>query len=335
MKNGIQNDKIQGFDSPIERARKAVSDHYAGVNIEIDGPVSVRDNSQIFHATINTATPLQVAIKLCLDPQTKTPDKLAALEQFAALERVSNALENDNNRFRVPEPLCLSAELATFAMSWVEGKSLTSRLRHPSVFIKGEDWFHDIGAWLGNFHKVGPLRRRQVCLDERLTDIDNLSISPISDKAFFKAIMVLQKTAPALRDIEVEISWLHGDCKTDNFLLSGNCIYGIDISLSYENPVEYDLAQFMNNLDLLFRSPQCIHLRGMQSKLEQAFWRGYHSTAPSVSDAYLNWLRLEFSLSFWHSMLKGRQRSFRAWIFNRMFANQASSLCGKIDFLVN
>ena len=335
MKNDIQNDKAHAFDSPIERARKAVSDHYAGVNIEIDGPVSIRDNSQIFHATVNTATPLQVAIKLCLDPQTKTPDKSAAVEQFAALERVSNVLENDNNRFRVPKPLCLSAELATFAMSWVEGKSLTSRLRHPSVFMKGEDWIHGIGAWLGNFHKVGPLRRCQVCLDERIKVIEELRISPMPDRAFAEAIRVLQKTAPTMNGMDVEVSWLHGDCKTDNFLLSGNGIYGIDISLSYENPVEYDLAQFMNNLDLLLRSPQYLYLRGMQSKLEAAFWRGYRSTGPSVSDAYLNWLRLGFSLSFWHSMLKGRHRNIRTWILNRLFAKQARNLCGKIGFGVN
>lgn len=335
MKNDIQDGTVQAFEAPVERARKALSNHYAGVDIEIDGPVSVRDNSQIFHATINMVTPLEAAVKLCLDPQMKTPDESAAAEQFAALERVSNALENGNNRFRVPEPLCLSAELATFAMSWVDGKSLTSLLRHPSVFVKGEVWFHDIGAWLGSFHKLGPLRRRQVCLDERLAEIDSLSISPISDEAFSKAVLVLQKTAPALKGIEVEVSWLHGDCKTDNFLLSANGIYGIDISLSYENPVEYDLAQFMNNLDLLLRSPQYLYLRGMQSKLEEAFWRGYHSTGSPVSDAYLNWLRLGFSLSFWHSMLNGRRRSIRTGIYNRMFANQASRLGGKFDLLVN
>lgn len=335
MKNDIQNGMVQAFESPVERARKAISNHYAGVNIEIDGPVSVRDNSQIFHATINAVTPLQAAVKLCLDPQLNIPDESAAEEQFAALERVSNALENGNGRFRVPEPLCLSAELAIFAMSWVEGKSLTSWLRHPSVFIKGADWFHEIGAWLGNFHKVGPLRRREICLDERLTVIDNLSISPISDRAFTEAILVLQKTAPALKGMEVEVTWLHGDCKTDNFLLSGDGIYGIDISLSYENPVEYDLAQFMNNMDLLLRSPQYLYLRGMQSNLEAAFWRGYRSTGPSVSDAYLNWMRLGFSLSFWHSMLKGRHRNIRTWILNRLFAKQAINLCGKIGFGVN
>ena len=79
MKNDIQNGTVQAFESPVERARKAVSDHYAGVNIEIDGPVSVRDNSQIFRATINTVTPLQAAVKLCLEPQTKTPDESAAI----------------------------------------------------------------------------------------------------------------------------------------------------------------------------------------------------------------------------------------------------------------
>ena len=335
VKNNMQNDKTQGVDSPIERARKAVSNHYSGVNIEIDGPVSVRDSSQIFHATINTANPFQAAIKLCLVPQTKTPDESAAMEQFAALERVNNALGNGNKRFRVPEPFCLSAELATLAMSWVEGKSLTSCLRHPSVFIKGADWFHDIGAWLGSFHKVGPLRRQQICLEERITVINNLSIFPISDRAFSEAILVLRKFAPALKGLEVEITWLHGDCKTDNFLISSNGIYGIDISLSYENPVEYDLAQFMNNLDLLLTSPQYLYLCGMKSRLEEAFWRGYHSTGPLVSDAYLNWLRLGFSLSFWHSMLKGCQPNVRTWILSRMFAKQTNNLCEKITALFN
>lgn len=308
-----------------------MSNRYSGANVRIEDLISVRDNSEIFHAKIETDTLFAVAIKCCFIPKTRIPDRSAAQEQFLALERVDNVLKKDYSRYCVPAPVYLMPELGTLVMSWVEGESLTRKLHRPGIFIKGPEWFEAVGAWLGNFHKLGPVRRQQVNLDERLKIVAELSASPLPEKSFAKAIGVLQKIAPGLENIKVEASWLHGDCKTDNFFLSGPDIYGIDISLCHENPVEYDLAMFFNNLDLIFSSPQNFYLAGMQSRLEKAFWRGYRSTGPSVSLTYLNWLRLNFALSFWHTMLKGHKWSIRNWVLNQIFTKLANRLSGKVD----
>jgi len=331
VKSNLHRGETSLSASRIELAQQALSNHYSGANVRIEGLISVRENSEIFHAKIESDAPFAVAIKCCLVPQTRIPDQSAAQEQFLALERVDNMLKKGHSRYCVPAPLYLMPELGTLVVSWVEGESLTRKLHRPGIFIKGPEWFETVGAWLGNFHKLGPLRRQRVNLNERLKVSEDLYASPLPDKSFIKAISILKKTAPRIENIEVEASWLHGDCKTDNFFLSGPDIYGFDISLCHENPVEYDLAMFFNNLDLLFSSPQNFYLAGMQSSLEKAFWRGYRSTGPSVSLTYLNWLRLNLSLSFWHTMLKGRKRSIRNWVLNRMFAKLAGRLSEIID----
>jgi tRNA A-37 threonylcarbamoyl transferase component Bud32 len=324
----LRNSKLPG--AAIGLAREDLSRHFGGVAVQVDGPISVRDNSEIFHAVIETGTPLEAAIKYCLIPHTTVPDDSAATEQFVALELVHNAFASRDGRFRVPTPLHLAPATASYAMGWVDGESLTRKLQRPAVFMEGPDWFEAVGAWLGNFHSAGPCRRQFVCLDERLSALEDLRLFPVPDPSFARAIQTLQKTAPQLKGIEVEASWLHGDCKTDNFFLSGENVYGIDISLRYENPVEYDLAQFLNNLDLLLGSPQYPHLSLLRSRLEKAFWRGYRSTGPAVSHTCLDWLRLNFLLSLWRGRLEGRRRSIRKWLLNRMFGKLAARLSGKL-----
>jgi tRNA A-37 threonylcarbamoyl transferase component Bud32 len=333
VNTGIHKPNSRQSGPAIDELRKALSDQFTGAIVHLNGPISSRDNSEIFRASIETAEPIEAAVKRCLIPQTNLPDDSAANEQFLALKRVENALASGPKRFRVPSPLLHLPELATIAMSWVDGDTLTNKMLQPSVFARGRGWFEDIGAWLGNFHKAGSVRLQLVNLDERLRVVQDLRASPLADRSFSNAISILLETASPLQSIEAQISWLHGDCKTDNFILSGNLIYGIDISLNYENPVEYDLAQFLNNLDLLFSSPKYLHLFAMRSKLEKAFWRGYLSTGPTVAHLYLNWLRLGFSVSFWHTMLEGRKQSLRTWILNRMFSKLVDRLSKQIDLI--
>jgi len=33
-------------------------------------------------------------------------------------------------------------------------------------------------------------------------------------------------------------------------------VYGIDISLAHDNPIEYEFSQFLNNLDQIFFNPK-------------------------------------------------------------------------------
>ena len=315
----------------IERIRSRLYSLHGGAQVQISGPVHVRDNSAIFHARIHATTPWEAAVKHCLLPKTNTPDQIAANQQFEALGRVHRALAKGDSRFAVPAPLYLDHELATFAMGWVDGESVSRKLRHPAVFFKGADWFKDIGAWLGAFHRAGPIRRRPLKLDERLAVVDDLRASTLPHAAFSLALELLQETATPLQNIDTQVSWLHGDCKTDNFILFNNRIFGIDISLIHENSVELDLAQFLNNLSLMLSSPQYLPISRLRPQLEKAFWQGYQSTGPSVSLIYLDWIKLLFAVTFWHTMLHKRKMTVRLWVLNRIFSGLVERLCSNLE----
>lgn len=327
MKNAV---KTENGSDPIEQVRQGLSHRFSGVDVRMGRPVSVRHNSEIYKAVVSTPSPQQAAVKRCFVPQTRTPDLGSATTQYLALERVNSALQEKNRRYRVPTPLCIMPELATFAMSWVDGESLTRKLLSPAIFTDGSKWFADIGMWLGNFHMAGPVGRTVVRLGDRIDILDELRRDHPDNTVFADAFRLLQRTSSRIAGTEASTSWLHGDCKTDNFFLSGENIYGIDISLSYESTIEFDLAQFLNNLELILSVPQYLHLRWAQSRLEQAFWLGYRKTGPSVSDAYLSWVRLDFALTLWDKQLTGRKRTLRSWMLDRIFSKLINRLSGNL-----
>jgi hypothetical protein len=331
METDFEIPPVTHASNSVSAMKNALSAHFSDATRGFDGLVSARDNSNIYHATIHAPVPFDAAVKQCLVPQTDIPDALAAQEQYAALERVHTAFENLDSRYRVPTPLHLSSALAAYAMSWVEGESLSKKLRSPLALLEGQAWLRDAGAWLGHFHNAGPRRCQAVGADERLTDAGNYDPCAVPEKAFSSALRVLNESTPLLKQMVVEVAWLHGDCKADNFILTGQGIYGIDISLCDENPVEYDLAMFFNNLGLLLSGPQYIHVRAMQSRFEQAFWQGYRLFGPPVSQVYLDWTRLNFLLSQWHTMLIGQRPRINTWILNCMFSNLTTRLSRTVD----
>ena len=313
----------------VEQARSALSRRFDGADVTLSGPVSVRSNSEVFRVSIGGRQPALAALKVCLLSGTKTPDEAAAKSQFQALERVSAVLSNGEDIFRVPVPLYLSTENGIFAMSWADGESLTQKMQRLGIFESGWIWFENVGAWLGNFHRLGPLKEKTADFADRLEVLDQICANPLPDKPFARAALLLRDELPSLMGISSQTSWLHGDCKTDNFILGTDKTYGIDIGLAHENPVEYDLAQFLNNLGLLLSSPRYYHLRSMASELESSFLRGYERTGPAISLPYLKWLRLNFLLSFWHSQWLGRKPSVRHWMLNREFSKLARRLMAK------
>lgn len=324
------NESITKTHLPMDQVVGAISDYFGGACVRLDGPISVRDNSEVYHATVEKSHLMEVAIKVCLIPFSKNRDKIAAQEQFEALDQVSQVMSDPSSRFRVPEPLCLLSEQGTYVMSWIDGESLTQKMRNLNAVFGSPTWFEDVGAWLGRFHSAGQAHCQPVVLDDRIEVLDELCASPMHHRSFLNAAMILQQTLSTVDSTGATHAWLHGDCKTDNFFFTGSKVYGIDIGLKYINPVEYDLAQFLNNLELNLASLRNVHLRVMRQRLEKAFLRGYESCGPAISFNYLNWLRLNFLLSFWHSLLNGQKNSARTWVLNRRFGTVAGHLSDRI-----
>ena len=152
--------------------------------------------------------------------------------------------------------------------------------------------------------------------------------NPAAHATFAQAAAVLEETRSAAESRPVDRSWLHGDCKTDNFMFDAGKTYAIDIGLSHENAVEHDLAQFLNQLDMLLARPRFLRLAFGRKALHEAFWRGYRATGPEVSEPCLRWLRLFGLFALWHTTVveDGRESALRAWLLNRMFIAQARRL---------
>ena len=314
------------FGSAIDGVTCALSARFAGAAVQLNGPISVRNNSEVFRAVVTAPVPVDAALKICLIPRTVDADSSVAREQFEALERVSIELDKRGTRYCVPRPLCLLSQWGAFAMTWADGESLTQKLSRAVSIFQGAQWFEEAGAWLGNFHNAGPRRRQRVDLGDRISALREVCVTPLPGVLFANAIAKLQNDALNLSGIDVHTSWLHGDCKTDNIILGVDKVFGIDIALAHENPVEYDIAQFLNNLGLLLSSPRYIYLWGMQSRFEAAFLRGYSREGPSVCTAYLDWLRLNFLVCFWHAEVGSQRQTLRGRVLSHMFVRSVRRL---------
>ena len=304
-----------------------LANHFGGVAVTLEGPVSIRDYSQIYRAHVHTSPATYLAVKRCLVPRTTTPDTATALDQYAALARVGQAMRRYSPRYFVPEPIFVSPEMATLAMSWVGGKPLTNMLRHPAVLTRGAAWFSDVGTWLGYFHAAGPARVSLFDCEARKQNLSELQASPLPNATFMPAVWIATNHLQKLSGLKVHASWLHGDCKTDNFMIDGKSIYAIDVSLKHENAVEYDLAQFLNHLDLNLLSPQSILQRGFRSAFARAFLRGYEASGLQISRECLEWTRLWAALALWRSTLLGRATTGKTWILDHVFSSLVRDRC--------
>src|SRR5207247_3492400 len=111
---------------------------------------------------------------------------------------------------------------------------------------------------------------------------------PADDPLFPLAAAALIKDYPGVAALQLSISWLHGDCKMDNFMATRDSMFGIDYSLAHENAIEHDVAQFLNNFELLIQRMRFHRLAPIASMLIEAFMRGYHRTAPPISREFLS-----------------------------------------------
>jgi tRNA A-37 threonylcarbamoyl transferase component Bud32 len=318
----------------MDETLEKLSLYFDGAKIDIGTLISIRKYSEIFHAVASTTTPTELAIKFCLVPDTNAPDINASEQQFSGLQRTFRALKEKNPFHSVPIPIMIIPEQGVYAMSWVNGRSLTEKLPSLTVFSEGNRWFSNVGAWLGTFHAAGPSRNQIAVLDSRMVELERIRADPVGDPLFLDTLALLEKKVQKIQGIDATTSWLHGDCKTDNFIINGDITCGIDICLKHENPVEYDLAQFLNNLALILRNPLHTPLLLLGQRLEQAFLNGYESSGQKISPEYLVWLRLSLLASFWHSTLKNHRGTMRAWILNRMFRGAVSDICTRLSQLI-
>jgi hypothetical protein len=290
----------------------------------------VRDNSRLFYAEC-TAFPSPLAVKLCLRPRTVQPDSDSAQRQHDALLRVFRALGNAG-QFTVPRPYLVRADAGLLATEWIAGDSMNALLLSWRCSrAVAQRLLARAGRWLRCFHDAHALVPARVDLEDKLTFVAEMrDAHAVHDPVFFAALRRLCESAEAAAEVSVARSWIHGDFKADNLLVSGPRTVGMDIHLRHESPVIYDLAPFLNHLELGLCHPRGWRFAGCRALLREAFLTSYFGARSEALDVALSWVQLYLLLQGWHTAREHARSWLRCRLIDHSYRLVASRLAARL-----
>jgi hypothetical protein len=296
----------------------------------VRGPVYRRENSRVFYAECD-ALPSALAVKWCVQPSTVLPDGDAAARQFEALRRAAVAMRQ-NTSYSVPHPYRFDRERALLAVEWIPGETMTASIGSWKCDATGARLLlARAGQWLRLFHLAHPLPDGRLDVEEKLRNLSAYDGCALArESVFARGLAGLRHSAPAAAAIDVERSWVHGDFKTDNLIVNGERIVGIDVQIRHENTVVYDIAPFMNHLELLFYHPAVWRLAPARARLVAAFVDGYSESKSDRLMLPLTWVRLYMILSAWNSSQSRGASRLRAAVLGRSFRTITARLSAQL-----
>jgi aminoglycoside phosphotransferase (APT) family kinase protein len=236
------------------------------------GIVAQRDNSRVHRARAGNR---EVAIKECFAPKTRDADRALARREFAALRRVAERAGAGNAAPLAPLPLVLCDAHGAYAMTWVYGRPATQALWSSRARDDAARIGRLAGGWLRQFHALHERPRRTPDFHDKLRTVREIATTRGDDPLAARAARILVARADAAAAVEMPASWIHGDMKTDNLLVDGDAVAGLDLQIADDNVVAYDLAPFLNHLTLLRWSPRGITRGAMLKEAAAAFLRAY------------------------------------------------------------
>ncbi len=277
----------------------------------VRGPLVSQEKSRIFYAEcLRYATP--VAVKRCLKAGTLTADRVDADRQYHGLQRVFEKMGGDGD-FSVPIPYELFEREGIYVTEWISGKNVTNELFSPGCTREHAlELMAKAAHWLRRFHASHRLSSGCLDVEEKLEGVAELEKNNAPKaRAFHRGIDALRSAASAAGKSELERSWVHGDFKADNLIVSGARVVGIDVYVRHENTVIHDLAPFMNHIDLSYFGPRSWRRPVGRDQLRDTFLRSYLGAASGVIALPLVWLRLYMMLCRW-SYLHEKATRFRS-----------------------
>lgn len=260
---------------PIPLAVAACLDSLSGEQCSCETVVARRINSRIYRARCRSRL---VAIKECFKPGTLTPDAAAAEREFTALKTLSDIASRTNAEPLAPVPLALCPEHAAYAMTWVSGRPATEIVLAYSIDLGEATLLGEAaGAWLQRFHAAGPLRTCQSDFVSKLKFVSEIleGGGGARDPLLRRAANALIEHSTDASALPMPASWVHGDMKSDNLLVGGRRVTGLDVQLIHENTVAYDLAPFLNHLRLLRWSPRGLWQGKKLNHMAEGFLKAY------------------------------------------------------------
>ncbi len=297
----------------------------AGDRPTYEGLVQQRINSRVHRARWGSRA---IAVKECFDASLRA-DPAAAQREFDAL----TALAAANHRAGTPNltalPLAICAEHAVFAMTWVEGRTATDAILARTT---SDEEASAIGAaaglWLRSLHARRPLSARTGDFAARLEVVSQLaqSIGP-NDLLVHRTASMLRARVAEASAVVMPASWIHGDMKTDNLLMSGAHLTGLDVQLVHENTVVYDIAPFLNHLRLLQWTPRGLPASRKLKLAADAFVGAYSPEAGGWS-LPIAWLRAYLMVQALDPAQQSRslRGAARRWAVRRVLADALAAM---------
>jgi len=277
----------------------------------VRGPVYRGTYSQVYRASMEDGRG-DLAVKICLVPETDRASADAARDQTAVAIRARDAMGTDG-AFSVPETFRWLADEGMVVSEWIEGASATTCLLDRRVsWPEKIDAVGRCGAWLRRFHDSRRLDAGPIDLDRMLGQVDGMieAVPARRRPAVLRAaVAALHDRSATLRDLALPRSWTHGDFKADNLLLAGDRTYGLDLNALYDNVVLLDICQFVTHLDLLAHSPRGWRLFRRRGALIAAFLEGYGGDPDLLPRRALAWFRLQVAVRQWLARLSAEDRS--------------------------
>jgi tRNA A-37 threonylcarbamoyl transferase component Bud32 len=291
----------------------------------IRGPIATQRWSRVFRGD-GEAYCAAVAIKLCLDPTTDAPSGSEARRHFDALTR-ANELLGGSADCAAARALDVFDEEGLIVAEWVEGPTLAARLLDHRLSsadaLRHAAW---AGRWLAKLHRESARPDRPLDADLLLGNVDRAIAGVELDTVTSNAVTLLRQSAADLYGAPIAWASSHGDCKAENFIVSGSRLVAIDIELRHEDAVTNDLAQFLNHLRFLFFHPRGIYRLSRAGAYERAFLDGYAENGGAIPAVALAWARLQNAVRLTTRHREWSRRGPAAWIGGWSFKRVVAGL---------
>lgn len=289
------------------------------------------ENSRIYSVRTNNGAGF--AAKVCLDTSAGHPSPDAAQSQFDALSRLADRVRASGVLVRAPQPVLCEPAAGLVVTDWVPGESLTSLVtRRGRNDADTNHLLTQTGRWLAAFHRIGPEAEAPLAAEQKLTGLaDVLELPVATDTVFRASVDTLRSTAAAVSAEPHRWSWLHGDFKPDNVLVSGGEVAGIDFQLRDVNSILNDIAPFLNHLEIICTSHRGWRSSTRRQNLIASFLAGYQSEGSRLPRAALAWSRLYALVSVWGYRTALLDRGIRARLASWFFKRRATVLSAALE----
>jgi len=241
-----------------------------------------------------------VFVKQCLQANDGEVDRSVACTQFRGLQRAWERC-GKTAPYGVPQPLMLFEDEAIVVTEWVQAENLTKRLRRwlavpadlHSQIVRAAQWLH----W---YHQSGNLTPVRIDCGELIGRLREGDPAVLNDAEFKRGCGALRQAGASVCRIAIPRAELHGDYKADNVLMTKDRVVAIDLQPDFCDAVLFDIASFLNHLELMAWHPKAWLVAVNRDRFVQAFLRGYFvEERDSGLRLALSWIRLFNALGAW------------------------------------